>query len=339
MKLSQADTYEELIIKSLAEPGLYGYRPYERPTSFYLDNGIINIDKPRGPTSHMVTKLIKRILEYSGKIGHCGTLDPKVSGVLPVVLGNATKLSRIIANSDKEYIGVLYIHDNVSQEELNKASKRFLGPIFQRPPVKSAVKRSLRIREVYSIDLLESEGRFHLIKVHVESGTYIRKLFFDIGEYLGVGGSMRELRRIRSGIFDEKNSVTLQQLYEAYQEWKRSGDDSELRRVILPLEVAIKDMPKIVIKDSAVASVAYGASLKAKGVGSLTKDIEKGRTVAIITLKGELVAIGKSIMNSDEIVKAEEGIVAEINRVVMPRDLYPPMWKPKKKNEPDNGAQ
>ncbi len=338
MKLPQTDTDEELIVKNLAEPGSYGFRPYERPILFHLDNGIINLDKPRGPTSHTVTKLVKKILEYPGKIGHCGTLDPKVSGVLPVVLGNATKLSRIIAGSDKEYVGVLYLHDDVSQEELRKALDKFTGPIFQRPPVKSAVKRNLRVRRVYSIDLLESEGKFHLIKVHVESGTYIRKLFFDIGEYLGVGGSMRELRRIRSGIFNEKESVTLQQLYEAYQEWRRSGDDSELRRVILPLEVATKGMPKIVIKDSAVASVAYGASLKVRGVSSLTKDIEKGKTVAIMTLKGELVAIGRSIMSSDEIVKAEEGVVAEINRVIMPRDLYPPMWKSKKKSEP-NSAQ
>ncbi len=338
MELSKADKEEELIVKSLAEPGPYGYRPYERPILFYLDHGIINLDKPRGPTSHTVTKLVKRILEYPGKIGHCGTLDPKVSGVLPIVLGNATKLSRIVAGSDKEYVGVLYVHGEVSKEELNEALEKFTGPIFQRPPVKSAVKRSLRVRRVYSIDLLESEGRFHLIKVHVESGTYIRKLFFDIGEYLGVGGSMRELRRIRSGIFSEKDSVTLQQLYEAYQEWRRSGDDSELRRVVLPLEVAIKDMPKIVIKDSAVASIAYGASLKAKGVSSLTKDIERGITVAIMTLKGELVAIGRSLMNSDEIIKAEGGVVVETSRVIMPRDLYPPMWKPREKRS-DGDAQ
>ncbi len=331
--MNQPEIDEEFIVKSLVEPGPYGYRPRDRPILFYLDNGIINLDKPRGPTSHTVTKLVKKILEYPGKIGHCGTLDPKVSGVLPIVLGNTTKLSRIVAGSDKEYVGVLYVHGDVDQEDLENALEKFTGPIFQRPPVKSAVKRTLRVRRVYSIDLLESEGRFHLLKVHVESGTYIRKLFFDIGEYLGVGGSMRELRRIRSGIFNEKNSVTLQQLYEAYQEWKRSGDESELRNVVLPLEVAIKGIPKIIIKDSAVASVTYGASLKVKGVSSLSKNIEKGKMVAIMTLKGELVAIGRSKMSSDEIVSADEGIVADIDRVIMPRDLYPPMWKPRRGDE------
>jgi len=318
---------EELIVKSIAEPGPYGYRPYERPILFYIDYGIINLDKPRGPTSHTVTKLVKRILEYPGKIGHCGTLDPKVSGVLPIVLGNATKLSRFIASSDKEYVGVLYLHGDTGRQELIEALNKFMGPIFQRPPVKSAVKRTLRVRRVYSIDLLESEGRFHLLKVHVESGTYIRKLFFDIGEYLGVGGSMRELRRTRSGIFHEKESITLQQLYEAYTKWRREGDDGHLRKVIQPLEVAIQHLPKIVIKDSAVASVTYGASLKAKGVSSLSRDVRKRSLVAIMTLKGELVAIGRSTMDSEEIVEAESGVVAEVERVIMPRDLYPPMWK------------
>ncbi len=318
---------DELIVKSMAEPGPYGYRPRERPLLFYLDNGIVNLDKPRGPTSHTVTKLVKEILEYHGKIGHCGTLDPKVSGVLPVVLGNATKLSRLIAGSDKEYVGVLYLHGDVETSELEEALRKFTGPIFQRPPVKSAVKRSLRVRRIYKLKLLESEGRFHLLRTHVESGTYIRKLFFDIGEYLGVGASMRELRRIRSGIFSETESVKLQDLYEAYMIWKERGDDSRLREVILPLEVAVEHIPKIVVKDSAVASITHGASLKAKGVSMLSRGIRRGGIVAIMTLKGELVAIGRATMDSEEITSSDSGVVAQIERVIMPRDLYPPMWK------------
>lgn len=326
---SPYDLEEELVVKSTAEPGPYGYRPHERPLLFYLDHGIINLDKPRGPTSHTVTKLVKRILEYPGKIGHCGTLDPKVSGVLPIVLGNATKLSRLIAGSDKEYVGVLYLHGDVAIKELKETLDKFTGRIFQRPPVKSAVKRSLRVRRVYKLELLESEGRFHLIKARVESGTYIRKLFFDIGEYLGVGGSMRELRRIRSGIFSEKESVTLQELYEAYIKWKEEGDESGLRKVVLPLEVAIKGLPKVIIKDSAVSSIAHGASLKVKGISSLSGNVKKGVLVAIMTLKGELVALGRANMDSKEIISSDSGVAILIERVIMPRDLYPPMWEKK----------
>lgn len=323
---SPHDSEEELVVKSTAEPGPHGYEPSKRPLPFYLDHGIVNLDKPRGPTSHTVTKLVKRILEYPGKIGHCGTLDPKVSGVLPIVLGNATKLSRLIAGSDKEYVGVLYLHGDATIGELKEALNKFTGPIFQRPPVKSAVKRSLRVRRTYELELLESEGRFHLIKARVGSGTYIRKLFFDIGEYLGVGGSMRELRRIRSGIFSEKESVTIHELYEAYNRWKEEGDDSSLREVILPLEVAVSNLPKVVIKDSAVSSIAHGASLKVRGVSSLSRNVRKGSLVAIMTLKGELVAIGKASMDSEEIISSESGIAVDIERVVMPRDLYPPLW-------------
>ncbi len=326
---SFTDAQEELIVKSIAEPGPYGYRPRERPLLFYLDHGIINLDKPRGPTSHTVTKLVKRILEYPGKIGHCGTLDPKVSGVLPIVLGNATKLSRLIAGSDKEYVGVLYLHGDVGEGELKEALDKFTGPIFQRPPVKSAVKRTLRVRRIYELELLESEGRFHLLRTRVESGTYIRKLFFDIGEYLGVGASMRELRRIRSGIFNERESVTLQDLYEAYVRWREEGEEDRLREVVLPLEVIVAHLPKMIIKDSAVASITHGASLKVKGVSMLSRDIKKGGLVAIMTLKGELVAIGRSTMSSDEVVSSESGVAADIERVIMPRDLYPPMWKRK----------
>ncbi|MDW8035436.1 MAG: RNA-guided pseudouridylation complex pseudouridine synthase subunit Cbf5 [Candidatus Korarchaeum sp.] len=318
---------EDVAVKSAYEPGPYGYRPRERPLQFYLDHGLIILDKPRGPSSHEVTEIVKRILEYPGKVGHCGTLDPKVTGVLPIVMGNATKLSKFIAGQDKEYVGVLYLHDDVPQEELISALRKFTGPIFQRPPVRSAVKRSLRVRRVHSIELLKSEGRFHTLRVHVESGTYIRKLFFDIGEFLGVGGSMRELRRVRSGVFTEDHCVTLDDLRDAYESWKKEGDERKLRRVILPLEEAVKNLPKIYVKDSAVASIAHGASLKVRGICSVSKGVRKGSIVAIMSLKGELIAIGRITMDFDEILKTESGVASDVERVIMPRDLYPPMWK------------
>lgn len=318
---------EDVVVKSAYQPGPYGYRPRERPLQLYLDHGLVILDKPKGPSSHEATEAVKRILKYPGKIGHCGTLDPKVTGVLPIVLGNATKLSKFIASHDKEYIGVLYLHGDVSQEDLLSALKKFTGPIFQRPPVRSAVRRSLRVRRVYSMELLRSEGKFHVIRVRVESGTYIRKLFFDIGEFLGVGGSMRELRRVRSGIFTEDHCVTLDELRDAYEEWRVEGNEGKLRRVVLPLEEAVKNLPKIYVKDSAVASIAHGASLKVKGICSISRGVRKGSIVAIMSLKGELVAIGRATMDFDELLKAESGVASEMERVIIPRDLYPPMWK------------
>ncbi len=319
----------ELIVKSPSEPGEYGYRPKERPILLYIENGIIILDKPRGPTSHEVTKLIGKILEFPGKVGHCGTLDPKVTGVLPIVLGNATKLSRIIAGTDKEYVGVLYLHGEVSDQELVEALNKFEGPIYQRPPLKSAIKRTLRVRRVFKIELIERKDRYVLLRTVVESGTYIRKLFHDIGEYLGVGASMRELRRTRSGFFHEKESHRVEEVLDAYVKWREEGDESALRKVIQPLEEAVRGLPRIVVKDSAVASVTYGASLKVKGVSMLSPNIKAGSLVAIMTLKGELVALGRAKMTSSEIERAESGVVAEIERVIMPRDLYPPMWKRK----------
>jgi H/ACA ribonucleoprotein complex subunit 4 len=321
------DEVEEIAVKSAYEPGPYGYRPQERPIFLYLDHGLIILDKPKGPSSHEVTERVKRILEYPGKVGHCGTLDPKVSGVLPIVLGNATKLSKFISGYDKEYVGTLYLHGDVPIDELKGALDKFTGPIFQRPPVKSAVKRSLRVRRVYSIELLSSEGRFHKLRVRVESGTYIRKLFFDIGEFLGVGGSMRDLRRMRSGIFTEKDCVTLEDIKDAYDSWRESGDESKIRKVILPLEEAVRHLPKIYVKDSAVASLTHGASLKVKGICSLSRGIKKGSIVALMTMKGELIAIGRALMDFDEMLSADSGVAASIERVIMPRDLYPPMWK------------
>jgi H/ACA ribonucleoprotein complex subunit 4 len=183
------------------------------------------------------------------------------------------------------------------------------------------------VRRVYSIELLSSEGRFHKLRVRVESGTYIRKLFFDIGEFLGVGGSMRDLRRIRSGIFTEKDCITLEDLKDAYDSWKGSGDESKIRKVILPLEEAVRHLPKIYVKDSAVASLTHGASLKVKGICSLSRGIRKGSILALMTLKGELIAIGRALMDFDEMISADSGVAASIERVIMPRDLYPPMWK------------
>ena len=248
-----------------------------------------------------------------------------MTGVLPILLGKATKVSRVLTRMDKEYVGVLYLHGDVEEGLLREVVKEFTGPIYQRPPVKSAVARELRVRRVKELEVLEVAGRYALLRAVVEAGTYIRKLFHDIGEVLGVGGSMRELRRVRSGELEEQDCVTLQDLVRAFSRLEE-GDESGVRRVVRPVEEALSGVPQIVIKDTAVAAVAYGAALKAPGVVAISPDIRPGSLVAIFTLKGELVALGRARLSSDGIKKAERGVVADLERVVMERDLYPREW-------------
>ncbi|MEM1700024.1 MAG: PUA domain-containing protein, partial [Desulfurococcaceae archaeon] len=169
---------------------------------------------------------------------------------------------------------------------------------------------------------------FVLMRVLCDPGTYMRKLAHDLGLILGTGAHMRELRRTRTGPYKEDETlVSLQEVSEAVYMWKTNGDERYLRRVVLPVETSVVHLPKIVVLDTAVDAIAHGADLAVPGVARLTKDVEAGKTIAIFTLKGELVALAKALKNWDEIVKLEKGIIAKIKRVVMPRNVYPKAWK------------
>jgi H/ACA ribonucleoprotein complex subunit 4 len=233
-----------------------------------------------------------------------------------------------VIHSDKTYVCVMALHEAVPEERVREVCQEFIGPIYQRPPLKASVERRLRIRRIYSIEVHEVVGRLVLMTIRCEAGTYIRKLCHDIGEVLGVGAHMAELRRIQTGPFTEdENLVTMHELHEAVVAWREYGDESLLRRAILPVEHAVKDLPKIYIRDSAVDAICHGAPLAAPGVLHLTDDIIKDGRVAIMTLKGELVAIAKALMNSHEILEAERGIVAKPMRVIMRPGTYPRQWK------------
>ncbi len=249
--------------------------------------------------------------------------------MLPILLGKATRLSRVVTRAGKEYVGVLYLHGEVEDEELRRALEMFTGPIYQRPPVKAAVARDLRVRRVCELELLEREGRYVLLRAVVEAGTYIRRLFYDIGEVLGVGGSMRELRRVRSGPMHERDSVTLQELEEASRAWLE-GDEGPLRRVVRPIEEVLDYVPRIVVKDTAVAAITHGDAVKVPGIIAVSEGLRRGRLALAVTLKGEIIALVRPLMDSSEILEADSGIAAELERVVMPRDLYPPTWRGRK---------
>ncbi|RLI93249.1 MAG: RNA-guided pseudouridylation complex pseudouridine synthase subunit Cbf5 [Candidatus Altiarchaeales archaeon] len=316
----------KILIKSESESDpRYGCNPYQRPIDEYIKKGIIIIDKPPGPTSHQVVSWVKEILAIK-KAGHSGTLDPKVTGVLPIGLMNSTKILKILLTSGKEYVTLMQIHSDVPEERLIKTLKYFNGEIFQTPPVKSSVKRRLRKRRIYDIEIIEVEGRNILFRVDCESGTYIRKLCHDIGLVLGTGAHMKELRRIRSGPFNEDMAITLHDLKDAVEFYKDDKDESHLRNIIFPMEKGIEHLKKIWVNDNAVDALCHGADLFAPGISKIEDDIQMNSDVAILTLKNELIALGKSLYTSTEIMNMERGRVVDLERVIMKPGTYPKKW-------------
>lgn len=306
-----------------------GKKPSERPIQEYIQKGVINLDKPAGPTSHEVTSWVKKILELE-KAGHSGTLDPNVTGLLPVMLSEATRAVDALLTAGKEYACLMKLHAAMPEKKIKSIFAEFTGEIFQKPSIKSAVKRETRTREIYYFELLEIENNDVLFKVGCEAGTYIRKLCHDMGLALGTGAHMQELRRTKTGPFREDETlITLHDLQDAYIEWKENGNEGLLRKVIKPMEFGLSHLPRIVIRDNAVDAVCHGASLAAPGVLSVETGIEKGDAVAIFTLKGEAVSFGMAQMKSSEILKAATGIVATTDRVLMEPGTYPKGWKAK----------
>ncbi len=299
----------------------YGCRPENRTVQDLINNGMVNLNKPSGPTSHQVADYAKKILNVP-KIGHSGTLDPIVSGVLPLATGNATKIVQILLTAGKEYITIIHIHDKVDEETVRKVLIEFTGKIMQLPPVRSSVKRELRERSVYYIDVLEIKDQDILLRVGCQAGTYIRKLAHDIGLRLGCGAHMAELIRTKAGPFNYKNWVTLQDLTDAYENWKE-GKEEELKRIITPVETGVGHVAKIWVIDTAVDTLSHGAALSVPGIAKLHDGIEKGDTVAVMTLKDELVALGVSQMESKDLLTQQRGVAVNNLRVFMQSGKYP----------------
>ena len=314
-----------LIKDPKALPDKWGKRPSDRTVGELLEAGVIVLDKPRGPTSHQVTAWVRDALHVE-KVGHGGTLDPYVSGVLPICLGKAVRLTDIVLSSDKEYVCLMVLHKDVPDKKIREVFKTFTGKIFQMPPVRSAVKRQLRIRNIASLDILEIRGREILFKVSCDAGTYVRTLCTDIGEALGCGANMLELRRPRSGKMTESEAYTLQDIADAYIFWQQNGRGDWLRSMIKPMEVLVDPLPKVVVKATAVDAICHGADLNISGVHMLDEDIRKNALVALMTARGELIAIGKMAMSSQKIMSTDKGKAVDVERVFMDTGHYPKMW-------------
>lgn len=305
----------------------YGHSPSSRPVSDLLKYGLIPLDKPRGPSSHEVVAWVRKLLSVD-RAGHSGTLDPPVSGLLPIGLGEATKALGLLLLFPKEYWAVMRLHSAVPKKQLDAVAGEFVGDIFQRPPQRSSVKRQVRTRKIYELEVAEAKGNLYLLRCVCEAGTYVRKLVYDMGEVLGVGATMVELRRTRVGPLQESEQrfVTLHELSDAVFRLK-GGDEAGLRRCVLPIESITMPFSRVVVRDSAVDAICHGARLAVPGILSVSENLARNDTTIMVSAKGELVALGKSLMDASEIEKSKKGLAVTVERVILERETYPIMWR------------
>lgn len=314
---------QEVIIKKEEETSLdYGCIPEKRSVEELINYGVVNINKPEGPTSHQVADYVQRILHLK-KSGHGGSLDPGVTGVLPTALGRGTRVVSALLSAGKEYIGIMHIHKPVEEPVIRKTINEFVGKITQLPPIKSSVKRQLRQREIYYFEILEIDNQDVLFKLGCQAGTYVRKLCHDIGIRLKTGAHMMELVRTKAGPFKLHDSITLQELEDAYWYWKNKNNEKLIRNCISQIETAVQHLPKVWLRDSAVDSICHGANLNIPGISKLNNNINENDIVALMTLKNELIALGIANIKSSQVIEQEKGLAVKPTQVFMLTDTYP----------------
>ena len=263
---------------------------------------LVVIDKPAGPFSYVVTDEVKRVLG-ARRAGHAGTLDPKVTGVLPIAFNNSTKVLTAL-RTDKEYVGVMRLHGDVDEGVLRESSKSFIGVIKQLPPVRSAVKRVERLRRVYYLRVLSVKGRDVKFVIGCEAGTYVRKLCHDWGVLLGVGAHMKFLRRTRVGCLTLRDAVSI--------------EDFKVNpcACLLPVERAVCHLRKVWVDDFTVKRVRHGSKVFVPGVCKFSSGLRVGELVAVMSVDDELVALGECEMSGDELSHASKGLVVSLKRVM-----------------------
>ncbi len=300
----------------------FGKAPSARTWQELIQNGVVVIDKPAGPTSHQVSAYVQKILGIP-KAGHSGTLDPQVTGVLVTGLNEATKVVHHLLTSGKQYVCIMHIHKPVEEYQLRKVLADFTGRIKQLPPVKSAVKRVVRERTVYEVKVIEIQGQDILFSMDCQAGTYVRKFCHDVGQALGCGAHMAALRRTRVAHFKENEAVTLQTLTDAFVAAK-NGNDKELMSMLRPVEDAVAHLPHIIILDSAINALTHGVQLKVPGIVAYDDTIRRGQNVALYSMKGELVATAVAQMDAGQ-MGGTSGLATKTERVYLTPDVYPRM--------------
>jgi len=290
-----------------------------------FDGYFIIVDKPPNHTSNEVTSFVKNMLGLK-RTGHAGTLDPNVTGVLPIALGRATKLVDYISKATKVYVGVAKFNGKLSQDKLESVFKKFTGIIVQTPPKMSAVKKSPRKRRIYYIRLLEIEYKlarisgnkldytFVLFEAKVDAGTYIRTLCEDMGKIYN-GGKMVELRRIQVGKIKESKAHTLQELSEAVWLYKNKNESKYLLGLLVLPETLI-DFPAVEIKKTALKSICSGAMLSRPGLLNPNDipDIKRGDLVKI-SCDGKFIGIGKALLDREKMLAKYNVVCFKMERV------------------------
>lgn len=303
----------------------YGCYPDKRTLKQRLDFGFVLLDKPPGTRSKTAAAIAKQLIAPLGvtKMGYSGTLDPSVTGLLPLTINSANKVISTLLFGGKEYIALMHLHKEISEDKLRQAFEDFKGKIMQLPPVRSSVKRQYREREIYYSEIIDIEDKNVLFKIGVQSGTYIRKFISDLGEKMGIGANMAELRRTKVSTLTEKDHlVTLQDLDDAMYYYKNENDERLLSYAVQNVENAIVFLPKIYVSDSAVDTVCHGSPLAVPGVIRFNR-FEINDTVFLSTLKGELIGLGKATLSSREILGGKKGIAIKTDSVVMKTGTYP----------------
>ena len=298
--------------------------PDDRSLDDLLSFGVVNLDKPPGPSSHQVAAWL-RDLTGQDRAAHAGTLDPKVTGCLPVLLGDATRAAQVFDRVPKRYVAVLELHKRVPAA-FEDVVAEFEGPILQKPPRKSAVSRRVRTRTVHDLTVLEREERRVLLRIDCESGTYVRKICHDVGLALGTGANMGALRRAGTGPFDDRTLATLHDVTDALTFAREDGEESAIREIVQPAERAFVHLPRVTVAPSAAEEVAHGAPVYAPGVidwepasdpdpwsDAPGNAIEEGALVACYTPDGAAVCLGHWVGDPD----AESGTVVSLERVLV----------------------
>lgn len=283
--------------------------PTDRSVDELRSFGVVNLDKPPGPSAHQVAGWVRDLVGVD-RAAHAGTLDPKVTGCLPILLGDATRMAQVFLEGSKSYVAVLELHAP-APADFEAVVAEFVGEIYQKPPRKSAVSRRLRTREIHDLDVLELRDRQALLRIDCESGTYVRKLCHDIGLAAGTGAHMGHLRRTATDPFDDADLVTMHDLSDALA-FVEEGDESYFRDAVAPAERALTHLPRVTVAPSAAEQVAEGAPVYAPGVID-ADDADRGDLLACYTPNGAAVCLGRLVGDPE----AESGEVVSLERVLV----------------------
>jgi tRNA pseudouridine55 synthase len=275
-----------------------------------IDDRVIIINKPPGMTSHEVSTYVKKITGAS-RAGHAGTLDPDVSGVLPVALGRATKLLRYIAGKEKTYVGIVKFRNIMPQEAVADVFRKYTGELTQTPPKISAVRKAPRKRTVYSLRLIELDGRLALFETRVDAGTYIRTLCDDMGKVCG-GARMVELRRVAVGKISEKEAHTMTELIDAMW-FSRNKGESGMLDAMLKAPESLIDLPRVFLKRSSLRSIFSGAQVMIPALEKLG-DVKKGERVSLYCGE-DFVGVGQMAIDARELQSRSSGLAVKLERV------------------------